>query len=101
LAFNIGLSFNKYDVNYLSWCDLDEILADKATPKRQHSAPEYLEKRKQERDRRKSETGLRYRLRRSRKSDMGSSGGGTEVCICCKKTFVFGINGRKVHGMNL
>ncbi|XP_023701495.1 uncharacterized protein LOC111861290 isoform X2 [Cryptotermes secundus] len=56
----------------------DEILADKATPKRQHSAPEYLEKRKQERDRRKSETGLRYRLRRSRKSDVGSSGGGTE-----------------------
>nr|CAD7454630.1 unnamed protein product [Timema tahoe] len=50
----------------------DEILADKSTPKRQHSAPEYLEKRKQERDRRKSETGLRYRLRRSRKSDAGS-----------------------------
>nr|CAD7605541.1 unnamed protein product [Timema genevievae] len=50
----------------------DEILADKSTPKRQHSAPEYLEKRKQERDRRKSETGLRYRLRCSRKSDAGS-----------------------------
>ncbi|PSN53565.1 hypothetical protein C0J52_09180 [Blattella germanica] len=50
----------------------DEIMADKSTPKRQHSAPEYLEKRKQERDRRKSETGLRYRLRRSRKSDQTS-----------------------------
>ncbi|XP_069682760.1 uncharacterized protein GEFmeso isoform X2 [Periplaneta americana] len=55
----------------------DEIMADKATPKRQHSAPEYLEKRKQERDRRKSETGLRYRyhLRRSRKSDVGTTAG--------------------------
>ncbi|KAJ9587736.1 hypothetical protein L9F63_018844, partial [Diploptera punctata] len=53
----------------------NEIMADKTTPKRQHSAPEYLEKRKQERDRRKSETGLRYRLRRSRKSDVGTSGG--------------------------
>ncbi|KDR08121.1 hypothetical protein L798_01654, partial [Zootermopsis nevadensis] len=55
----------------------DEIMADKSTPKRQHSAPEYLEKRKHERDRRKSETGLRYRLRRSRKSDVGTSGAGT------------------------
>jgi len=54
-------------------------MADKATPKRQHSAPEYLEKRKQERDRRKSETGLRYRLRRSRKSDVATSISGTEV----------------------
>jgi hypothetical protein len=61
--------------------DTDEIMADKATPKRQHSAPEYLEKRKQERDRRKSETGLRYRLRRSRKSDVGTLGGSTEVRI--------------------
>ncbi|XP_054282054.1 uncharacterized protein LOC128999515 isoform X2 [Macrosteles quadrilineatus] len=47
----------------------DEILAEKGTPKRQHSAPEYLEKRKQERERgtdrgrRKSETGIRARLR--------------------------------------
>jgi hypothetical protein len=63
------------------WCGTDEVLADKATPKRQHSAPEYLEKRKQERDRRKSETGLRYRLRRSRKSDVGTMGGSTEVRI--------------------
>ena len=62
-------------------CVTDEVLADKATPKRQHSAPEYLEKRKQERDRRKSETGLRYRLRRSRKSDVGTMGGSTEVHI--------------------
>lgn len=49
----------------------DEIMADKSLPKRQHSAPEYLEKRKQ--DRRKSETGLRSRLRRARKSDAGSN----------------------------
>ncbi|XP_046676211.1 uncharacterized protein LOC124364634 isoform X2 [Homalodisca vitripennis] len=41
----------------------DEILAEKGTPKRQHSAPEYLEKRKQERERRKSESGFRARLR--------------------------------------
>ncbi|GLG94517.1 Uncharacterized protein GBIM_01720, partial [Gryllus bimaculatus] len=53
----------------------DEILADKTPPRRQHSAPEYLEKRKQERERRKSETGLRHRLRRQRKSDTGLSAG--------------------------
>uniref|UniRef100_A0A1B6BYK0 DH domain-containing protein n=1 Tax=Clastoptera arizonana TaxID=38151 RepID=A0A1B6BYK0_9HEMI len=48
----------------------DEILADRSTPKKQHSAPEYLEKRKQERERRKSETGLKARLRcRTRSSD--------------------------------
>ncbi|XP_046400148.1 uncharacterized protein LOC124166600 [Ischnura elegans] len=47
----------------------DEILAEKSTPKRQHSAPEYLERRKHER--RKSETGLllRNRLRRSNRKD--------------------------------
>lgn len=46
-------------------------MAERATPKRQHSAPEYLERRKQER--RKSETGLRARLRtRSRKSDISA-----------------------------
>ncbi|KAL1124326.1 hypothetical protein AAG570_002094, partial [Ranatra chinensis] len=51
----------------------DEIMAERATPKKQHSAPEYLERRKQERERRKSETGIRARLRtRSRKqSDAG------------------------------
>lgn len=53
----------------------DEIMADKSLPKRQHSAPEYLEKRKQ--DRRKSETGLKSRLKRGRKSDTGSN---SEVC---------------------
>lgn len=52
----------------------DEILAERVTPKKQHSAPEYLEKRKQERERRKSETGLRARLRsRARNSDAGIS----------------------------
>ena len=38
-------------------------MAARGTPKKQHSAPEYLERRKQERERRKSETGLRARLR--------------------------------------
>ncbi|XP_063229434.1 uncharacterized protein LOC134534785 isoform X2 [Bacillus rossius redtenbacheri] len=52
----------------------DEIMAEKSTPKRQHSAPEYLEKRKQERQRRKSETGLRNRLHRSRKSEARNVG---------------------------
>ncbi|KAF6214783.1 hypothetical protein GE061_009526 [Apolygus lucorum] len=52
----------------------DLIINDKGTPKRQHSAPEYLERRKQERERRKSETGLRARLRtRSRKTDILST----------------------------
>ncbi|XP_039281122.1 pleckstrin homology domain-containing family G member 1 isoform X1 [Nilaparvata lugens] len=47
----------------------DEILAEKGTPKRQHSAPEYLER---QRERRKSEAGLRARLRvRTRKSEPG------------------------------
>ncbi|XP_014247905.1 pleckstrin homology domain-containing family G member 3 isoform X2 [Cimex lectularius] len=56
----------------------DEIMAEKTAPKRQHSAPEYLERRKQERERRKSETGLRARLRtRNRKSD-------TSPCITAK-----------------
>lgn len=49
-------------------------MAERVTPKKQHSAPEYLEKRKQERERRKSETGLRARLRsRARNSDAGIS----------------------------
>jgi hypothetical protein len=79
---DVSTKFNISDNDtYKTCCDTDEIMADKATPKRQHSAPEYLEKRKHERDRRKSETGLRYRLRRSRKSDVGTSGGGTEVSI--------------------
>lgn len=77
-------------------------MADKSTPKRQHSAPEYLEKRKHERDRRKSETGLRYRLRRSRKSDVGTSGGGIEVCIVCMKKIKlpFSVNGKQIYGLN-
>ncbi|XP_071450370.1 uncharacterized protein GEFmeso [Hetaerina americana] len=50
-----------------------EIMAEKSTPKRQHSAPEYLERRKQER--RKSETGLllRNRLRRSNRKDSSAA----------------------------
>ncbi|XP_046601572.1 uncharacterized protein LOC107223499 isoform X2 [Neodiprion lecontei] len=44
----------------------DEGTADKGSAKKQHSAPpEYLEKRKQERERRKPETGLRNKLRKS------------------------------------
>ncbi|XP_029046315.2 uncharacterized protein LOC114877640 isoform X2 [Osmia bicornis bicornis] len=45
--------------------------ADRGSAKKQHSAPpEYLEKRKQERERRRSETGLRQRFKKSgRKSE--------------------------------
>lgn len=50
--------------------NLDENITEKVQTKRQHSAPEYLERRKQER--RKSESTLRARLRRARKSDPGS-----------------------------
>ncbi|XP_065344779.1 uncharacterized protein LOC135942550 isoform X2 [Cloeon dipterum] len=48
----------------------DELLAERSVPRRQHSAPQYLQKRHQER--RRSETGLLpSRLRRSRRSDVG------------------------------
>uniref|UniRef100_T1IRR7 DH domain-containing protein n=1 Tax=Strigamia maritima TaxID=126957 RepID=T1IRR7_STRMM len=56
----------------------DELLVEKSNnTKRQHSAPEYLEKRKQERGRRKSESGLNRALRMrkgsgSKKSDIES-----------------------------
>ncbi|XP_046751746.1 uncharacterized protein LOC124414743 isoform X2 [Diprion similis] len=44
----------------------DEATGDKGSAKKQHSAPpEYLEKRKQERERRKPETSLRNKLRKS------------------------------------
>ncbi|CAL7939051.1 unnamed protein product [Xylocopa violacea] len=49
----------------------DDALADRGTMKKQHSAPpEYLEKRKQEKERRRSETGIRQKFKRSgRKSE--------------------------------
>ncbi|XP_012234492.1 uncharacterized protein GEFmeso isoform X2 [Linepithema humile] len=48
----------------------DDALADKGTMKKHFAPPEYLEKRKQERERRRSETGLRQRFKRGvRKSD--------------------------------
>ncbi|XP_076230784.1 uncharacterized protein LOC143176975 isoform X2 [Calliopsis andreniformis] len=49
----------------------DDALADKGSAKKQYSAPpEYLEKRKQERERRRSETGLRQRFKKNgRKSE--------------------------------
>ncbi|XP_029167084.1 uncharacterized protein LOC114937670 [Nylanderia fulva] len=50
--------------------------ADKGSAKKHSAPPEYLEKRKQERERRRSETGLRQKLKKgARKSDttMGSS----------------------------
>nr|XP_031845725.1 uncharacterized protein LOC116432672 isoform X1 [Nomia melanderi] len=49
----------------------DDCLADKGSAKKQYSAPpEYLEKRKQERERRRSETGLRQKFKKSgRKSE--------------------------------
>ncbi|CAK9823478.1 Pleckstrin homology domain-containing family G member 1 [Anthophora retusa] len=49
----------------------DDALADRGSAKKQHSAPpEYLEKRKQERERRRSETGLRQKFKKGgRKSE--------------------------------
>jgi hypothetical protein len=100
MNFVATLMFSVSDNGVIAICSVtDEVMAEKATPKRQHSAPEYLEKRKQDRDRRKSETGLRYRLRRSRKSDVGTLGGSTEVCIV-RFILVFKVKRRKVHGMN-
>lgn len=54
----------------------DEAQVEKSTPKRQHSAPEYLERRKQEKIRRKSELCLlknRFQPRVLRKSDVGTT----------------------------
>ncbi|XP_050491545.1 uncharacterized protein LOC126874029 isoform X2 [Bombus huntii] len=43
----------------------DDALADRGSAKKQHSAPpEYLEKRKQEKERRRSETGLRQKFKK-------------------------------------
>nr|XP_033332725.1 uncharacterized protein LOC117224128 isoform X1 [Megalopta genalis] len=49
----------------------DDALADRGSAKKQYSAPpEYLEKRKQERERRRSETGLRQKFKKNgRKSE--------------------------------
>ncbi|XP_053984020.1 uncharacterized protein LOC128879156 isoform X2 [Hylaeus volcanicus] len=49
----------------------DDALADRGSGKRQYAAPpEYLEKRKQEKERRRSETGLRQKLKKGgRKSE--------------------------------
>ncbi|XP_016905765.1 uncharacterized protein LOC107993710 isoform X2 [Apis cerana] len=48
----------------------EEALADRGLAKKQYSAPEYLEKRKQEKERRRSETGLKQKFKKSgRKSE--------------------------------
>jgi hypothetical protein len=47
----------------------DTTTPEKAQTKRQHSAPEYLERRKHEKDRRKAESTLKARLRKARKTD--------------------------------
>ncbi|XP_011878060.1 PREDICTED: uncharacterized protein LOC105567640 isoform X2 [Vollenhovia emeryi] len=48
----------------------DDALTDKGSAKKHSAPPEYLEKRKQERERRRSETGLRHRFKKGvRKSD--------------------------------
>ncbi|XP_070171760.1 uncharacterized protein Gefmeso isoform X1 [Polyergus mexicanus] len=53
----------------------DDALADKGSAKKHSAPPEYLEKRKQERERRRSETGLRQKLKKSvRKSDTTMEG---------------------------
>ncbi|XP_011629628.1 uncharacterized protein LOC105422086 isoform X2 [Pogonomyrmex barbatus] len=45
----------------------DDALADKGSAKKHSAPPEYLEKRKQEKERRKSETNLRQKLKKSAK----------------------------------
>lgn len=53
----------------------DDALADKVSAKKHSAPPEYLEKRKQERERRRSETGLRQRFKKGcRKSDTAIEG---------------------------
>ncbi|XP_050452368.1 uncharacterized protein LOC126851981 isoform X2 [Cataglyphis hispanica] len=53
----------------------DDALADKGSAKKHSAPPEYLEKRKQERERRRSETGLRQKLKKGvRKSDTTMEG---------------------------
>ena len=47
----------------------ESVMSEKVQTKRQHSAPEYLERRKHEKDRRKAESTLKARLRKGRKSD--------------------------------
>lgn len=45
-------------------------MADRGLTKKQYSAPEYLEKRKQEKERRRSETGLKQKFKKNgRKSE--------------------------------
>lgn len=49
---------------------VDDALTDKGSAKKHSAPPEYLEKRKQERERRRSETGLRQKFKKGvRKSD--------------------------------
>lgn len=49
---------------------LDDALTDRGSAKKHSAPPEYLEKRKQERERRRSETGLRQKFKKGvRKSD--------------------------------
>lgn len=49
----------------------DDALTDKGSAKKHSAPPEYLEKRKQERERRRSETGLRQKFRKGvRKFDI-------------------------------
>ncbi|XP_011263792.1 uncharacterized protein LOC105255939 isoform X2 [Camponotus floridanus] len=53
----------------------DDALTDKGSAKKHSAPPEYLEKRKQERERRRSETGLRQKLKKGvRKSDITMEG---------------------------
>ena len=48
---------------------------DRVLAKKQYSSPpEYLEKRKQDRERRRSEAGIRQKLKKGRKSDLNGSG---------------------------
>lgn len=62
---------NLHESNVHQSLGTDDALADKVSAKKYNSAPpEYLEKRKQERERRRSETGFRQKFKKgARKSD--------------------------------
>lgn len=63
-------SLKKTGVTIFFLISEDCSTVDKVLAKKQYSSPpEYLEKRKQERERRRSETGVRQKLKKGRKMD--------------------------------
>lgn len=68
--YNLKLSLLKIDTTVTQSLHTDDALADKGSAKKYSAPPEYLEKRKQERERRRSETGIRQKFKKGgRKSD--------------------------------